>query len=248
MNRHEFARLQRAGRPRTRSRTSAAGATRRRRGAYGIGLVVDADGDAHATGDADRLLQALSNLVENALRVTPAGGTVRYWRNPAWLAVEDDGPGLPAAELPHAFERFYLYSRYAGRRPVGTGLGLAIVDGLARAMGGRVEVRSGSDGTRFSIHLPPALPPGSGVGAPVNAPCVRWPELETPNERSRQMPLCPGRGCGGIPAPSSRTSNRKRAAALGELDRTAVAPAACFIAFLHSLDTREETAVSTAIG
>jgi two-component system sensor histidine kinase BaeS len=131
---------------------------------YGIGLVVGADGDAYATGDADRLLQALSNLVENALRVTPAGGTVRILAQPARLAVEDDGPGLSIAELPHAFERFYLYSRYAGRRPVGTGLGLAIVDGLARAMGGRVDVRSGSEGTRFSIHLPPALPPVLGLG------------------------------------------------------------------------------------
>jgi signal transduction histidine kinase len=122
--------------------------------AFGIDLVLDADGAASATGDADRLVQAFSNLVENALRVTPAGGTVRVVARNGTLAVEDDGPGLRPDEVPHAFERFYLYSRYAASRAVGTGLGLAIVDELARAMGGAVEVRSAPGRTRFSIRLP----------------------------------------------------------------------------------------------
>jgi two-component system sensor histidine kinase BaeS len=69
--------------------------------AFGIDLVLDADG-ASATGDADRLVQALSNLVENALRVTPAGGTVRIVARNGTLAVEDDGPGLRPDEVPHA--------------------------------------------------------------------------------------------------------------------------------------------------
>ena len=124
--------------------------------AFDIDLVIDADGDASASGDADRLVQALSNLVENALRVTPAGGTVRIVAREGTLAVEDDGPGLRPDEVPHAFERFYLYSRYAGSRAVGTGLGLAIVDELARAMGGAVEVRSTGGRTCFSIRLPAA--------------------------------------------------------------------------------------------
>jgi signal transduction histidine kinase len=121
--------------------------------AFGIDLVLDADGEATATGDADRLVQALSNLVENALRVTPAGGTVRIVARNGAVAVEDDGPGLRPDEVEHAFERFYLYSRYAGSRAVGTGLGLAIVDELARAMGGAVEVGSTPGHTRFSIRL-----------------------------------------------------------------------------------------------
>jgi len=121
---------------------------------FGIDLALDADGDASATGDGDRLVQALSNLVENALRVTPAGGTVRIVARDATLAVEDDGPGLRPDEVRHAFERFYLYGRYAGSRAVGTGLGLAIVDELARAMGGAVEVRSAPGRTCFSIRLP----------------------------------------------------------------------------------------------
>jgi two-component system sensor histidine kinase BaeS len=121
---------------------------------YGIELALEADEEAQARGDADRLLQALSNLVENALRVSPAGGTVRVVARPGQLAVDDEGPGLQPDEIPRAFERFFLYSRYSGSRPVGTGLGLAIVDELARAMGGFVEVRSRPGSTRFSIRLP----------------------------------------------------------------------------------------------
>jgi signal transduction histidine kinase len=122
--------------------------------AFGIELVLDANEDARAIGDADRLVQALSNLVENALRVSPSGGTVRIVAGAGELAVEDDGPGLKPEEIPRAFERFYLYSRYAGSRAVGSGLGLAIVDELAHAMGGSVEVRSRPGSTRFSIRLP----------------------------------------------------------------------------------------------
>ncbi len=122
--------------------------------AYGIDLALDADDECGARGDSDRLLQALSNLVENALRVSPAGATVRIVARPGLLAVEDEGPGLQPDEIPRAFERFFLYSRYAGSRPVGTGLGLAIVDELARAMGGVVDVRSRPGSTRFSIRLP----------------------------------------------------------------------------------------------
>jgi two-component system, OmpR family, sensor kinase len=125
----------------------------RRYSAYGVEVVVDAEADARALGDGDRILQALSNLVENALRVSPAGSTVTIVARPGLLAVEDEGPGLQPDELPHAFERFFLYARYAGKRPVGTGLGLAIVEELAGAMGGRVSVESRASGTRFSILL-----------------------------------------------------------------------------------------------
>jgi two-component system, OmpR family, sensor kinase len=131
--------------------------------AYGIELVLDSEGSVLAQGDADRILQAASNLVENALRVSPPGGCVRIVARPGVLAVEDDGPGLHADEIPRAFERFFLHSRYAGRRPVGTGLGLAIVDELARAMGGRVDVESRPGDTRFSLRLP-AVDESAGRG------------------------------------------------------------------------------------
>jgi two-component system OmpR family sensor kinase len=123
--------------------------------AFGLQLELDADRPAPALADYDRVLQIVSNLLENALRVTPAGGVVRVVAGAGMLAVEDTGPGLSADELPRAFERFFLYSRYSGQRRVGTGLGLAIVKELAEAMGGSVSAASEPGaGTRFSVSLP----------------------------------------------------------------------------------------------
>jgi signal transduction histidine kinase len=110
---------------------------------------------AGAIGDADRIVQVVSNLVENALRVTPPGGAVRIVASRGEIAVSDDGPGLAPEELPRAFERFYLYSRYGRERAVGTGLGLAIVKELAEGMGGSVSVESDPGrGTAFTVRLP----------------------------------------------------------------------------------------------
>ena len=104
--------------------------------------------------NTDRMVQAVSNLVENALRITPPGGSVHIVAGPGTIAVEDTGPGLRAEELPHAFERFYLYSRYGRERPVGSGLGLAIVKQLAEGMGGTVEASSDPGRlTRFVVRL-----------------------------------------------------------------------------------------------
>ena len=109
---------------------------------FGVALWAVTDETAPAIADADRVLQVVSNLVENALRLTPAGGEVRVIAEPGVLRVEDTGPGLAAADTEHAFERFYLHERYGRERKVGTGLGLAIVKELALAMGGDVEVES----------------------------------------------------------------------------------------------------------
>jgi two-component system, OmpR family, sensor kinase len=130
--------------------------------AAGFGVALDAvvTEPAPAMGDTDRILQIVSNLVENALRLTPAGGSVRVVAEPGLIAVEDTGPGLGPDELPHAFERFFLYSRYGAERPVGTGLGLAIVKELAEGMGGRVEATSEPGTlTRFAVRLEPAPAP-----------------------------------------------------------------------------------------
>jgi signal transduction histidine kinase len=127
---------------------------------FGVTLSTVADGPSPAIGDADRVLQVVSNLVENALRLTPAGGEVRVVARPGELRVEDTGPGLGDEERAHAFERFYLHERYGRERPVGTGLGLAIVKELTEAMGGSVRVESTpGERTVFTVRLQPARLP-----------------------------------------------------------------------------------------
>jgi len=105
----------------------------------GVELSGAADPDGWVLGDHDRILQAVSNLIENALRVTPSGGSVAVQATNGAITVRDTGPGLDAEDIPHAFDRFYLYGRYRSERPVGSGLGLAIVRELVSAMGGTVE-------------------------------------------------------------------------------------------------------------
>jgi signal transduction histidine kinase len=110
---------------------------------------------AWGVGDEDRLLQATSNLIENALRLTPAGGSVTVTAAPGEIAVRDTGPGLAAEDLPRAFERFYLYDRYRSERAVGSGLGLAIVKELTAAMGGGVSAASlPGGGAQFTVRVP----------------------------------------------------------------------------------------------
>lgn len=113
------------------------------------------------TTDPARVRQIVSNLVENALRVTPSDGRVRIAGQVEgpWIAIDvsDTGPGIAAADLPHAFERGYLWNAYKGERHVGTGLGLAIVRDLATALGGRVDVASEPGrGSTFRLLLPVA--------------------------------------------------------------------------------------------
>ena len=141
----------------------------------GVSLSAVVEPHSSAKGDSDRIVQAISNLVENALRCTPRGGAVNVLAAPGRVDVVDDGPGLEPEDIEHAFERFYLWDRYAGERPVGTGLGLAIVRELAEAMGGSVEVRSAPGvGSTFSILLPEAT-----SGMPVLGSTVRDPEHAT---------------------------------------------------------------------
>jgi two-component system sensor histidine kinase BaeS len=124
---------------------------------FQVTLTGSAEPHAAAAGDTDRVVQAVANLVENAIRCTPAGGAVRVLAQDGRIDVIDDGPGLHEDDLDRAFERFYLYERYGSERAVGTGLGLAIVRELAEAMGGTVAARSSPGvGSTFSLVLPPA--------------------------------------------------------------------------------------------
>jgi signal transduction histidine kinase len=120
---------------------------------FGVALTAVGD-ETWVDADVDRVLQVASNLIENALRETPAGGAVTVRAEPGRLLVTDTGPGIKAEDIPHAFERFYLYDKADKDRPLGSGLGLAIVKQLATAMGGDVSVQSNSDGTTFEVRLP----------------------------------------------------------------------------------------------
>jgi len=109
------------------------------------------------SADAGRLEQAVSNLVANALRFTPPGGTVRVTADVAAdsvaIAVQDTGPGLSAEQQARVFERFYKADQ--SRSAHGTGLGLSIVKAIVEAHGGHVSVRSEEgQGSVFTLHLP----------------------------------------------------------------------------------------------
>ncbi|MFL5993346.1 MAG: sensor histidine kinase [Streptomyces sp.] len=115
--------------------------------------------------DADpvRLRQTVSNLLSNAVRHTPAGGTVTLRRcvtDPGdELAVEvsDTGSGIPAGDLPYVFDRFWRAEKSRNRSTGGSGLGLAIVLKLAEAHGGTVDVASTEgEGATFTLRLPTA--------------------------------------------------------------------------------------------
>jgi len=121
----------------------------------GLALYLKTEAGGAAVADNDRVLQVVSNLVENAIRCTPPPGTVTITTAPGVVTVADTGRGLTSDDLPRAFERFYLYSLYGTDRPVGTGLGLAIVKELTEAMGGAVSVSSAVGvGTAFTVALP----------------------------------------------------------------------------------------------
>jgi len=109
--------------------------------------------------DPARVRQVVDGLLENALRVTPAGAPIvlACFPGPGQVALEvrDGGPGLHDEDLAVAFQRSVLYERYRGVRQVGTGLGLAIVDGLVRRLGGTVEAGHAREGgARFTVRLP----------------------------------------------------------------------------------------------
>ncbi|MBQ1088060.1 cell wall metabolism sensor histidine kinase WalK [Streptomyces sp. B93] len=122
--------------------------------------------------DGFRVRQLLDGLIENALRVTPAGGplvvAVRSRAGGgAVLQVRDGGPGLTEEDAAVAFERGALTTRYRGVRPVGSGLGLAIAHRLTTRLGGTIaaEGRAPEGGACFTVRLP-AEPPTSAVSLP----------------------------------------------------------------------------------
>ena len=113
---------------------------------------------ARVFADPHRMVQMLTNLIDNAIKFNRDGGTVsiRYHsKGGDRISVEDTGEGIPAHHLDRLFERFYRVDRARSRELGGTGLGLAIVKHLAKAHGGEVTVESRfGEGTQFTIELP----------------------------------------------------------------------------------------------
>jgi len=112
-----------------------------------------------ALADRDRLSQVLTNLLDNAIKFTPDGGRITVgWRctnGEVEISVSDSGPGIPEADLPRIFERFYKADRARPAHPGGSGLGLAITKHIVEAHGGRIAVRSSpGTGTTFTVTLP----------------------------------------------------------------------------------------------
>ena len=115
-------------------------------------------------GDHDRLVQVITNLLSNSVKFTPAAGTVRVGLEPGVtdsgapavvVRIADTGIGIPAADRPHLFRRFYRASTALDRRIPGTGLGLVITRAIIERHGGTIALASHDrPGTTFRISLP----------------------------------------------------------------------------------------------
>ena len=120
----------------------------------------DIDRDATVFADRDRVVQALGNLIGNALKFTPTGGritvSVRGGGDRVHISVADTGPGIAPDQVGRLFDRFWQANRKDRR---GVGLGLSIVKGIADAHGGEIRVDTADGaGTTFTLVLPVASP------------------------------------------------------------------------------------------
>lgn len=126
-------------------------------------LILQGDDTARVSGDSLFLRQVFLNLVHNAIKYSPIGGTITLSvsvdrQEPAVIAtVKDSGPGVPPEHREKVFDRFYRIDQGRDRDSGGAGLGLAIVKWVVRAHGGNIRIESGAEGgSIFRIQLPPA--------------------------------------------------------------------------------------------
>ncbi len=130
----------------------------------GVTLSCGAPGGIRMVGDASMIQRMLSNLLDNAIKYTPSGGTVTVSLSEkdaqVWLSVKDTGCGISPSDLPRIFERFYRCDQ--SRSKPGIGLGLSLARAIARAHGGDITATSiPSQGSTFTITLPKSPPPQS---------------------------------------------------------------------------------------
>jgi len=130
----------------------------------------------HVQADHDRLVQVLINLVDNAVKYTPAGGAVTVRARPTAdhrveVSVSDTGGGIPRADLPRITERFYRVDKARSRELGGTGLGLAIVKHLVLAHGGDLVIDSEEgQGTTVRVLLPEGVDASGQMSLPMPSP------------------------------------------------------------------------------
>ncbi len=133
--------------------SDAAGSLRASAAARGVTIETDLQGAGEAVIDRDQCMQALDNLIRNAIEASPAGGRVALRARSApgghVIEVEDQGPGIPPDQVPRIFDLYFT------TKADGTGVGLAVTHQIVDAHGGRIDVQSGPGrGTRMTIHLP----------------------------------------------------------------------------------------------
>ncbi|HSR28064.1 MAG TPA: HAMP domain-containing sensor histidine kinase, partial [Actinomycetes bacterium] len=126
------------------------------------------------TGDRDALKRAVANLLDNAVRLAPAGSRIRLATGSegdrARIAVADEGPGIAPEDQPHVFDRFWRADKARSRADGGTGLGLAIVRQIARSHGGSIRLQSKVGvGSSFVIWLPVTTPSAEAPTHPSGA-------------------------------------------------------------------------------
>lgn len=124
-----------------------------------IHLTVKVEAPVELYGDRAKIKQVLVNLLDNAIKYTQAGGSIMIHayaqQGRALLEIIDNGIGIPAAELPYIFERFYRADKVRSRQMGGTGLGLSIVRAICQAHGGTIEITSTEGkGSTCRVELP----------------------------------------------------------------------------------------------
>jgi signal transduction histidine kinase len=120
------------------------------------------------TGDREALKRVVANLLDNAVRLAPAGSRIRLATgsegNRAWIAVTDEGPGISPEDQGHVFDRFWRADKARSRSDGGTGLGLAIVRQIVESHGGEVRLHSKVGvGSSFVVWLPITRPAADGA-------------------------------------------------------------------------------------
>ncbi|NOZ37618.1 MAG: HAMP domain-containing protein [Gammaproteobacteria bacterium] len=118
----------------------------------GLSLNLQIDANVHIQGDRDLLFQAMANLLDNAIKYTPAEGQIQINLDSHRISISDSGPGIPENERQQVFQRFYRLEK--SRTTPGSGLGLSLVDAVAKIHGMSVKLEDNQPGLRVECEFP----------------------------------------------------------------------------------------------